>query len=473
MSWDDVKVDNRGTTSFGRFPASEYNAMVTDQKKRGSGFTAVVGKSLPCDYLTSDYDSDSAAIQTAIDYVNGLSGGNVVIKEGQYSLSSGLTLYSNITLCGVGENTVLNMADSVNINMIAGTDISSVTIKDLQIDGNKANNTSGSCIFLEQLDKFDVHNVHVLNAPYHNIAVTGVNGSSQYGAIHNCICENAGHRNILFDPRVIDSSISNNTCLNATKANILVGHGSYRIRVINNFCDGTTEADGIVIHHDAQKCIVSNNTSINAATSGILLNRNVYGCIISNNYCESNSDCGIRINAGLTDGTYGWMTEGNCEQNIVIGNICNNNAIDGIKLSSEADGKIVKRISVRGNMCMLNTENGINEQSGQNQNYIQSNHVAGNGSAQIVKTGSASWVIDNEGFNPQGAQTAPAMPASTATHTNTFGFTCTVSVYGGTVTDIKLDGVSLGVTSGIFTVAPDESVSVTYSAAPTWKWWGL
>lgn len=40
MSWDDTKIENGGATSTGRLPASEYNAMVADQKSRLAKATA-------------------------------------------------------------------------------------------------------------------------------------------------------------------------------------------------------------------------------------------------------------------------------------------------------------------------------------------------------------------------------------------------------------------------------------------------
>jgi len=82
-----------------------------------------------------------------------------------------------------------------------------------------------------------------------------------------------------------------------------------------------------------------------------------------------------------------------------------------------------------------------------------------------------------QGFNPAGAQTAPTMPASGTAITNPFPFDCTVYIYGGTVTDIEIDGTSTGLTtassgSASVRVAAGQSITLTYSAAPTWTWFG-
>jgi hypothetical protein len=77
-----------------------------------------------------------------------------------------------------------------------------------------------------------------------------------------------------------------------------------------------------------------------------------------------------------------------------------------------------------------------------------------------------------QGFNPTGAQTAPTVPASGTALTNPFPFDCTVYVNGGTVTEVAVGGTSTGATGGAFRVAAGQSITLTYSAAPTWTWFG-
>jgi pectate lyase-like protein len=69
-----------------------------------------------------------------------------------------------------------------------------------------------------------------------------------------------------------------------------------------------------------------------------------------------------------------------------------------------------------------------------------------------------------------GAVTAPAVPATTVPQQNRFLRDAAVYVAGGTVSDIKVDGASIGVTSGMVMVPAGKSITLTYSAAPTWKW---
>jgi len=68
----------------------------------------------------------------------------------------------------------------------------------------------------------------------------------------------------------------------------------------------------------------------------------------------------------------------------------------------------------------------------------------------------------------------PAVPASTVAATNTSDSTMWVEVAGGTVTVVKVDGVTIGArTSGMFLVRPGSTIAITYSVAPTWQWFAV
>lgn len=65
----------------------------------------------------------------------------------------------------------------------------------------------------------------------------------------------------------------------------------------------------------------------------------------------------------------------------------------------------------------------------------------------------------------------PAIAASTVDVPNTSDSTMWVFITGGTVTVVKVDGVTIGAaTSGWFRVRKGGKISITYSVAPTWQW---
>lgn len=78
--------------------------------------------------------------------------------------------------------------------------------------------------------------------------------------------------------------------------------------------------------------------------------------------------------------------------------------------------------------------------------------------------------IDSE--KPLGDWTSkPSVPATTVPVTNTSGFPMHVEITGGTVTAVKIDGVTVGArVSGSFRVRSNSTLAVTYSAVPTWQW---
>lgn len=71
----------------------------------------------------------------------------------------------------------------------------------------------------------------------------------------------------------------------------------------------------------------------------------------------------------------------------------------------------------------------------------------------------------------RGSVTAPTLPATTVAHRNIFGRDAWVTVAGGTVTGIAVDGVPTGLTSGQVIVPNGRTITLTYSSAPTWAWW--
>jgi hypothetical protein len=72
---------------------------------------------------------------------------------------------------------------------------------------------------------------------------------------------------------------------------------------------------------------------------------------------------------------------------------------------------------------------------------------------------------------PQGAWAdAPDLAASTVAMVNDSGYDVAVYVSSGTVTVIKVDDVTTGLTSGSFVLRSGSALKITYSVAPTLAW---
>lgn len=118
-------------------------------------------------------------------------------------------------------------------------------------------------------------------------------------------------------------------------------------------------------------------------------------------------------------------------------------------------------------------DKGINLDAGTYTNFlIQDNDLSVNTNAAFGLNGATGTgaIRNNLGYNPLGAITAPAVPATTVAYTNNTGLDCTVFVTGGTVTVIKVNAATTGLTSGTFRVPAGQTIAITYTVAPTWVW---
>lgn len=121
---------------------------------------------------------DTLALQNAIDEANLAGGGTVFFEPGTYITSSALTLYSNIILLGAGWGTALKMANSSNvIQMITASGQNNIIVSDIQLNGNKANQSDN---FLHGIRMADCKRVIVNRVFAHNfkgIAAAGSEGT--------------------------------------------------------------------------------------------------------------------------------------------------------------------------------------------------------------------------------------------------------------------------------------------------------
>lgn len=64
----------------------------------------------------------------------------------------------------------------------------------------------------------------------------------------------------------------------------------------------------------------------------------------------------------------------------------------------------------------------------------------------------------------------PAVPLTTVPAVNATGTVVAVTITGGTLTFVYVNGAQAGTTAGTYLVPVAGTVSITYSAAPTWAW---
>lgn len=116
---------------------------------------------------------DTTAVQEAIDAASTAGGGVVVIPSGYTFLCSELTPKSNVNIIGQGWGSILKLKNGANPvglihSLYTNPAVDNVRIANLQIDGNKANNTAGSGII------FGGQNIVVENCYVHDTAAGGI-----------------------------------------------------------------------------------------------------------------------------------------------------------------------------------------------------------------------------------------------------------------------------------------------------------
>jgi len=74
------------------------------------------------------------------------------------------------------------------------------------------------------------------------------------------------------------------------------------------------------------------------------------------------------------------------------------------------------------------------------------------------------------GVDSAGGLATPSVPASGAPVKNTSSIPVTVVITGGTMTAVVINGVTVGSGAGTYTLPAGQSITLTYTVAPTWTW---
>jgi hypothetical protein len=217
--------------------------------------------------------------------------------------------------------------------------------------------------------------------------------------------------------------------------------------------------------------IVSGNEVRGADKIGILVDGyndtyKIIGDTIAHNQIDRTNTSGTAtLNTGAGTFDNAAIALGICNGDIVV-----NNRID----DSQTVPTMPYGISLGGTAASTNVKNGT----------LIANNVSRNHTAAAIRIKNASKVNadtiirGNGGYNPKGAVTAPAVPATAVAQSNTFNVDCTVFVTAGagSTTEVAIGGTS-AVTiaasdTGTVRVPVSQTITLTYTSAPTWTWFG-
>ncbi len=393
----------------------------------------VIVGSVEADYLV-DGTADQVQIQAAIDAVNASGGGMVFIKEGTYNLATALTNKSNVEIVGEEKNsTILKMGNNLNTTVFNNSTegLTGVTVKNLTVDGNGANQTSGGGgLVANRINDLTIEKCVFKQSYNFNILIGSGTGTSLTGTLTFTLGDTTvTGSGTLFTSQlsvgliiktaagkfVRVTSITSNTSLEldrafeyTTESGVSASSytGNLRCRIINCDFQGSLNTDNVGLGLLVDGLIQGNSTHGSGGgygfgpdhcfytkfignacyendNDGIGMETCAYCEVIGNECYESVSGNGIR----LLSGSY---------RNIISNNICRKN-VNGMNITynSTSFGKPDEN-TITGNICELNTTHGIRI-GGSSRNNVADNRCANNGTgttAGIVLTTDTSVTPD-------------------------------------------------------------------------------
>lgn len=319
-----------------------------------------------CDYLC-DGTADDVEINAAIQALPS-TGGEIIILDGTYNITSSIVLKSNIIIAGNGSATVLmrewnsSASTYLNTGVINIPSITNCSITNLQINGNKSSYTAAHNVGISGYNSsfILIKNVISNNNEYHGINLNECSSCSVY----NCNCnENNGSGIFIYSGA--DTLVTNN--INVI-GNLCNTNSSYGIHLEDlsygtcseNICNSNTKL-GIHCINMSNVNIIGNNCNYNG--DGMYLGENSINNTISGNNCNYNigsgaNNTGVQITSSPYNtisnnccnyNAYGIIVQNNSDFSTIVGNLTYNNTTTGIRLGGNTG------CNITGNVCTCGT----------------------------------------------------------------------------------------------------------------------
>ena len=467
--------------------------------------------------------NDTDAIQAAINYVAAIpfSGGTVTFPSGgvfrftalEFPASTSGNTNGGVVLDGNGCTLVKTTASGVGIlvqgaaGLTPGLRRENSAIRNInfavslsQTSGQYVKTLNSSHVIIEGctfasawsaisiVDCFDVKlsKLYIRNSQSSDISISGLSAGSTVEVI-------------------ISDVVGEGVFGNTTKTGIVIDSGVSGVYVSNSdFTQGAlgiqvTNSRGILTGRDRPEflffttVLADSNMNFGWAFSGYC-----EGIYMTQCWGTSAENVGFAIANGTGFYMNGCIAANNGQDGVSIvgtvsevhingGVFCNNarnapNTYRGINVGANVSNFSIKNARC-GNVTTtafsgLNSV-GIYVNTGSSNNYqILGNDCTNNVVAPLVNlgTGLNKQIANNIGFNPIGyISPNPTLPASGVAYTNDIGIDANVYISGGTVSNIETNfkgtgWVSIGPTTGNVYVPANVAIRVTYTVAPTWRW---
>lgn len=270
---------------------------------------------------------DQVEAQAAVTYLQGLGGGELLIREGEYTFTEPVTVTaSNVKIRGVGRATLIHNNGGGEDGAFffegaLGALLAGCVISDMRFE---ADSGVGDCVTFSYCEKSSARNLWCLNTDQPN--ETFEEGIIAYFCIdiliEGCIVDGAGQPGI-------------------------EGVDTIHLTIKNNICRNGLEA-GIGIHGGCTDVVIEGNQCIDNLDSGIFLYpaivaEDIERVSICDNICTGNGERGIYIINTLNEDLLyitikANFTQGNTLQGIFMGGVLEYGVISGnISLENGGD----------------------------------------------------------------------------------------------------------------------------------------
>ncbi len=277
------------------------------------------------DYVVTSCTSAQTTINTAITAL-GSQGGTVYLMEGTYIVDGSIVMNSNTRLVGAGIGTVIKVKNTFNANLNVLTNTANsagLSIENIVVDGNKANNSSGNISGLYSFGGGSISqpSLAVSGATFRNFRNKGLElWTGNYTSITNShFYSNSegiygfGNNNFIISNNQFASNtgdgINNESSTNSVISDNMFlsnNRGIYNLSngasITGNTVKSSTNA-GITVGSGMTDITIASNTIISGGTIGIIVGTNASHNIISNNTIVSNAGKGIELGIGANNNT--------------------------------------------------------------------------------------------------------------------------------------------------------------------------
>ena len=461
-------------------------------------------------------EDESSILQSAIDTLYLLGGGNILIPKGTLLVNETINLKSNVNIVGTGHNSIIkttNGYSSWGMNVLQGVSQSNISIQNIKIEGTGFGKSgewlpkgsldgAGSCIVFADCNNILIENCWLYNGG-------GENGGDGVGNIWLSCCQNSrvvnnivskGDNGICvdrwfsnFNTDGVDRSgifnngviVSNNNIYDMTGRALAIENKNKKGSIIINANTFTSCAYAFIDGRDLTNCIISNNTfegSLHLLTRDVDVSecvRGIYilnGCndvIISNNNMQNlglgmqllnSTDFNIIGNSIRNITNESGIIIKNADYDLNLGSI-SNNVINGGKYGihiykDRNDSSTLKNISVTNNVINFR-ESGIKIEH-INFSIINSNLIypltSYNGSSGIIGNNLTRCTIRSNQISS--CTVGLNIDVDNSSDTSNRFDTCSTSIYLTSATKTILRDIVRGGNVGVNGISGNSNVNV-------------